>query len=216
MSITFISQQRRCGVPHARGRLQRQRGVILIITLIILVAMTLASIAMIRSVDTATLIAGNVSFKQSAANSGDTGIEAAIDWLWANPDNLNASQPTVGYYAVSGDQADLTGNKTPEREDDNLEWIAAGESRKLGKDAAGNDISYVIHRLCTNEGPLDGGTCTTDQSEMDGATLGSERSGLCYCPADWPEVANRGYYRITVRVQGPKDSVGFVQAVISR
>lgn len=216
MSITFISQQRRRGAPYPAGRLQRQRGVILIITLIILVAMTLASIAMIRSVDTATLIAGNVAFKQSASNSGDSGIESAITWLGENRASLTASNPAAGYYAVNGDQADLTGNKTPEKAEDNLEWIGDGESRKLGKDAAGNDIAYVIHRLCTNEGPLDGGTCTTDQTEKGGNSKGSERQALCYCPADWPQIANRGYYRITVRVHGPKDSVSFVQAVISR
>jgi Tfp pilus assembly protein PilX len=39
----------------------RQRGVMLIIALIVLVAMTMAGIAMMRSVDTATIVAGNIA-----------------------------------------------------------------------------------------------------------------------------------------------------------
>jgi Tfp pilus assembly protein PilX len=42
----------------------RIRGAVLFIALIVLVAMTLAGIAIMRSVDTATLIAGNLAFKQ--------------------------------------------------------------------------------------------------------------------------------------------------------
>ena len=64
--------------PSRRGR---QRGVVLIIALIALVIMTLAALAMIRSVDTSNLIAGNMAFQQAATHSGDSGIEAAITWL---------------------------------------------------------------------------------------------------------------------------------------
>jgi Tfp pilus assembly protein PilX len=39
-----------------------QRGVVLLVALIILVALTLAGVALIRSVDTANIIAGNLSF----------------------------------------------------------------------------------------------------------------------------------------------------------
>ncbi len=78
MNSAVNFQQRYRNTPYERGRLRSQRGVILIITLIVLVAMTLASIAMVRSVDTSTVIAGNLAFKQSATASGDAGLEAAI------------------------------------------------------------------------------------------------------------------------------------------
>jgi len=216
MSTTFISPPRRISAPYAGAGLRRQRGIILIVTMIILVAMTLASIAMIRSVDTATMIAGNVAFKQSASNSGDSGVEAAILWLNANSASLENNRPADGYYATSGDAADLTGNKTPTEAHDDLNWIEAGEARNLGKDTAGNDISYVIHRMCTAEGSLNGATCSTDQTAQGGSSMGAGRQMLNYQKGTWPGVANRGYYRITVRVAGPKKSVSFVQAIISR
>lgn len=56
----------------------KQRGVVLFFALIALVAMSLAAVALIRSVDTSTLIAGNLAFKQATKNSAEAGIEAAI------------------------------------------------------------------------------------------------------------------------------------------
>ena len=64
---------------HPRpGSLARQRGISLMMSMIVLVALTLAGIALMRSVDTTTIIAGNLAFQQAATNSGDTGIETAI------------------------------------------------------------------------------------------------------------------------------------------
>jgi Tfp pilus assembly protein PilX len=64
-----------------RGHAMKQRGVVLFFTLIALVVMSLAAVALIRSVDTSTMIAGNMAFKQAGTSSGDAGIEAAIAWL---------------------------------------------------------------------------------------------------------------------------------------
>src|SRR4051812_32753519 len=76
-------------MKHARMRPQsrlprRQDGVVLFIALIVLVAMTLAGIAMIRSVDTALGIAGNMAFKQATLQGTDRGIKTAADWLGNN------------------------------------------------------------------------------------------------------------------------------------
>jgi len=52
----------------------------LIIALIVLVAMTLAGIATMRSVDTATVLAGNIAFRQSALNAADQVYRRASHW----------------------------------------------------------------------------------------------------------------------------------------
>jgi len=77
----------------------RQRGVVLIIALIVLVAMTLAGIALVRSVDTSNIIAGNMAFQQSATHLGDVGAETAIAWLRANPILLSNDNASNGYTA---------------------------------------------------------------------------------------------------------------------
>jgi len=60
---------------------RQQQGLALMVALIALVAMTLAGVALVRSIDTNALIAGNLAFRQSATMSAEQGIEAAIKTL---------------------------------------------------------------------------------------------------------------------------------------
>ena len=62
-------------------RSMKQRGVALFFALVCLVAIMLAAVVLVRSVDTSTLISGNLAFQQSATVSGDAGTEAALTWL---------------------------------------------------------------------------------------------------------------------------------------
>lgn len=74
---------RRMIAPH------RQRGVVLLIALILLVVMTLAGIGMMRSVDTGSVIAGNMAFKQATLNAADAGTSAAFNALIAAANSSN-------------------------------------------------------------------------------------------------------------------------------
>lgn len=192
---------------------RRQHGVVLVLTLIVLVALTLASLALVRSVDTSGLIAGNLAFKQSAAVSADAALEAAIGWI-DRAGGLDGDQPESGYYASNQDRLDLTGNRTPDDSSDNLDWDDATRVRQLGKDAAGNSLSYVMHRMCDAPGALNGKDCAVEESPMNGNSEGSNRQMLTY-QGIWDSTSNRGLYRITVRVTGPRSNVSYAQAVIS-
>ena len=64
-----------------RPALRRERGVVLLMALIVLLAMTLAGLALMRSVSTSNVIAGNMAFQQAATQSADTGVEAAVTFL---------------------------------------------------------------------------------------------------------------------------------------
>ena len=56
-----------------------QRGIVLFVSLIALVIISIAAIAISRSVSTANLIAGNISFKQSALSATEIGVQAAMN-----------------------------------------------------------------------------------------------------------------------------------------
>ena len=75
-----------------------QRGVVLFIALIVLVAMSLAGIAIMRSVDTGNLISGNVAFKQGTLSAADRGVDDAFKYLKDNVQttNLDTDQPAAG------------------------------------------------------------------------------------------------------------------------
>ena len=58
-----------------------QRGVVLLLALIMLVAMTLAGIVLYRQIGTGLIIARNLNFKRTAAVASDRGLEVARAWL---------------------------------------------------------------------------------------------------------------------------------------
>lgn len=192
---------------------RKQGGVVLPITLIVLVAMTLAAVAMMRSVDTSSVIAGNLAFRQSATASGDNGVEAAIVWLKANNGALTQDSPANGYYATRQDALDMTGNRSAATSD-NLNWGSSSAVKSLAVDSAGNQVAYVIHRMCDSAGPLNSATCSTQQGIKEGSSKGSSRQMQSYQEGAWDDVSNRGYYRITARVTGPRNTTSYVQAVV--
>lgn len=211
-----------------REPLARQQGVVLMVALIVLVAMTLAGIALIRSVDTTTLIAGNLGFQQSAMHSGDIGAENAIAWLQTNSTgtNLQNDIKTSGYFAEG------IGNPGSSSPGANQTWdqywttvldpspvstpvasaVNSNNVWTLPTDpVTGNTVSYVIHRLCRYAGdPTSPNTgCAVSQASVvsTGSSKGTGVIGLQY--------ANQYYYRITSRITGPRNTVSYVQTIIA-
>lgn len=201
-------------VSHQTLGEHRQDGLALVIALIVLVAMTIAGVALVRSTDTAAIIAGNLAFRQSATLAGDSGVEAARGWLLTAGNTLQNDQPTIGYYATSQDSLDLTGNRTPKVKTDDLSWTGATDSKCLAADAAGNTVCYVIHRMCKKDGPLDAATCSSLTADRSGSSKGATRPMSTYQERSWKDATSLGYYRITVRVAGPRNNVSFVQAFV--
>jgi Tfp pilus assembly protein PilX len=69
--------------------------VVLLIALIMLVAMTLAGIGMMRSVDTGSVIAGNLAFKQATLNASDAGTIAGFNALVAVANSNNSLDKAI-------------------------------------------------------------------------------------------------------------------------
>jgi Tfp pilus assembly protein PilX len=187
-----------------------QGGAVLFIAIAVVVVMTLAGIALVRSIDTSNLIAGNLAFHESATNSGDTGVETAIAWLQANSTGatLNADNPTNGYAAngINAAQSPAAGQSW------DAYWTAtlASRARTLSTNGAGNTVSYVIDRMCSFSGaPTAGATCAS--SPLPSAATGSaEVAGKLQL-----NVPSLVYYRITARITGPRSTVSYVQATVA-
>ncbi|MBS4097546.1 MAG: hypothetical protein KGZ83_12010 [Sulfuricella sp.] len=190
-----------------------QRGVVLFITLIVLVAMTLAGIALVRSVATTTLIAGNLSFQEGATMSGDTGIESAVNWLEINSTGTNLFQNNLpmGYVAAKQDPA--VGQTWDAFWANQL--VPAGQVLTLAKDAAGNTVSYVIQRMCSPTIPQPfaptsvGANCASSPTTV-GTSGGSKGAGAIQI-----QTSDQTYYRITSRIVGPRNTVSFIQAIVA-
>jgi Tfp pilus assembly protein PilX len=192
----------------------RQGGLSLLIAMIVLVVMSMAAIGLIRSVDTGVLTAGNLAFRQSATHAADAGIEAARTWLINNANTLGADNGANGYFATSQSGTDLTGNATPSNTGDDLQWGGAN-IRCLAGQIAGNTVCYVVHRMCNAVGPLTATNCSSKPGVRGGSSLGGTRQMQTYQQASWSSVTTYGYYRVTVRVAGPRNNVSFVQAFLT-
>ncbi len=191
-----------------------QRGVILFVALIVLVAMTLTGIALMRSVDTNVLVAGNLAFRQGATAAGDWGVEAARVFLktnlTANKNALDNDQPSNNYYASWQATLDMigTGVGTP------FDWVLS--TTTVGTDSAGNEVRYVLHRMCQSPGPgtAAGANCVRSaESSGTGGADGATKGTVSYSSLALPAPTTI-YYRVTVRILGPRNTLSFVQAML--
>jgi len=69
---------------HCIAPPRRQRGVVLFIALIAMVVLSLAGVALIRSVDTSGSAAGNIAFREASATAVNLALEQAVDWLYVS------------------------------------------------------------------------------------------------------------------------------------
>lgn len=195
---------------NINSRYAKQAGVVLFIALIALIVMSLAAVALIRSVDTNTMIAGNLSFKQSALISSDSGVETALGWLKnqsvpnADPKaDLNADLTAQGYYATSADEAKTLADSSNAK-------LATGSNINAGIDGSGNTIKYIIQRMCKNTGAADTSHCLYGPA-------GEDANSKSNCDLSNPclgEPTGALLYRITTKVTGPKNTVTYSQAFV--
>ena len=140
--------------PRSFALPRRQHGVVLFIALIVLVAMTMAGVAIMRSVDTSNLISGNVAFKQSTLQAADSGAAAAINYLVAQQYTGQLDSSTGAYKAVGYDASN-----EPDWSDD-ASWansVVVGTTN-------GNKVEYVINRLCQLPGTVNTNNCAKLQA----------------------------------------------------
>jgi len=189
--------------PHTSAR--RQRGVVLLIALIVLVAMTLAGVAMVRSMDTTMGIAGNMAFKQATVQGSDIGITAAYNWLGANSAGvtLQTSNASNGYFA--------TRPATEPDWFDEASWGSAFKVNNLAPDAAGNRVRYIVHRMCTLSGAYN---ATGNECALYFPTSGASSGGSMAVGSTQFEGIPQLFYRVTTRVDGPRNTISIIQVSV--
>jgi len=196
-------------------KIYHERGVVLFIALIALVVMSLAAVALIRSVDTNTMIAGNLAFKQSAVVSSDRGVETALGWIEAkviaNLADLNSDSVADAYYATY--LAPNLDNPAVLKAD--ATWAAAavatGPDITAGTENLGNNIRYIVQRMCRNAVPPVVEECLFGDTEIGG---GSKKVKTGNKAGAKINIVQSPMYRVTVRVTGPKNTVSYTQTFV--
>lgn len=206
MSIPNPPPALRPRAPHAAAPERRERGFILFIVLIVLVAMMLAGTALMRSVDTGTTIAGNFAFKQSTVAAVESGVDAAFRATFSR---FQARTTDTGvanqYYPV---MQPLGADGVPT----GVSWSSA-PSVDLDT-TTGNRVQYVVERMCAPDSS--GNPPSSDADVANLCVTEPDEGPPCVRLPCAPWAGNRKVnYRVTLRVVGPRNTVTTAQAVLS-
>ena len=193
--------------PQLQHSPRRQSGIVLLIALTVLVAMSLAGVALMRSVDNTVVIAGNISFKQASLQVSDRGGRDALEWLktvyatGAGPTTLSNDDSSHGYFSA----------RPPTEPDwfDTATWASAFTTNGGLPDASGNTVRYMVHRMCALPGLQENEDNQSCSKYFPASQSNSKAVG---------QTAYQGlfqmYYRITTRVDGPRNNVTITQTAV--
>lgn len=194
-----------------------QNGIVMIFALMAIVLLALSAVALMKSVDTANLTAGNMAFKQRTVLAAEYGINAAMSKFdstsspvgtlsgatSANSDSADECYRATGF---NGKAADAT-NGSDLRGIPNVVLKTSTFDSTYPKcqltTTTGETIRYVIDRRCSASGAPTEANCnvasvsTTAQTDSDKHT-GSEAVPLL---------------RVTARVDGARSTVSYVQVI---
>lgn len=183
-----------------------QRGVSLFIALIALVALSIAGIALVRAIDSTNVIAGNLAFRQAALHATDVGVETAFNALSsitgasleANTPSSCASNGSCTYWATM-QATDTRGVPST------INWSNVGSTTV----DSNYTVKYVIDRLCSGALPITDINSSCYITTASGT--GSQKAGMPSFSS-----AQQVYYRVTVRVDGPRNTNSIVQVLLAK
>ena len=189
-------------VPRKYSSCVDQKGAVLFFTLIALVAMTLAALAMVRSVDTSNLVAGNIALKQATIQEADKIMNTAYACLDSGgalilAGGLGSTVSTCNYYSFL--QPDVL---KPIGMPDVLETVT-GVTDPL----TGNTSAYVIERMCSATGAWSAATCAESPFGKAAAYRDIHSSQ--------GQVPPQALYRISIKVSGPRNVVAYSQMIMN-
>lgn len=176
----------------------KQNGMTMLVALVVLLVMTITGLALVRTSTMGAGVSGSLALKQTATSGADLGLErglAELDTLYlAGGDKLDNNVSASGYYATVD----------PKLKTEELPW-ASSAKKVTDDDGLGNQVHFLIHRLCTKTGRWNAAdqSCVTPPGT--GCPGSSETAGSVATCNDRP------MYRVTARATGPRETVSYVQ-----
>jgi type IV pilus assembly protein PilX len=217
-------------MKHHQPRLaSRQRGVVLLFSLVALVVLLIAAVALMRSFNTSLFMSGNIAFKRDLQNQGERAIDMVLPFfrpggVLDNDVARSNDLATSNYSAVmlptnvQGIPADLVLSDTA--------FAAKWTHADISLPDQGVTIRYVIDRMssvtgsCSALGPT---VCVmAGNNAPKGGSFSQMQNASTALPATGaggtaPKavVIGTAVYRLTARVIGPRDTQAFFQSTFT-
>jgi type IV pilus assembly protein PilX len=206
-----------------KGPATSQRGVVLLFTLIALVILLVASIALVRSLNTSLFTAGNIGFKRDLQNQGERAVNQVLTAFDAGGalasiekrkdhlpnSNYSASFLTTNAYGIP----DILSKS-------DTDFAAVWSAPDIDVADQKIKVRYVVDRLCNSTGDEQdlgaGGCILADNAASPGTSASNlqnaEKSlGVGLAGA----VPISVVYRISIRVTGPRNTQSFFQSTFT-
>jgi Tfp pilus assembly protein PilX len=209
--------------PFVRSPQAAQRGVVLFITLVVLVALALGALAMFRASLGSSMVATNVVYRQAALNLADNGVQIATAAIAAkaaagqinNDDGVNGyfsaipvtepmSYADAGVWTAGADAVLLTTTQ-----------VCGGNAACITEVNKGQGLTvyYKVHRMCTQ--PNAAYNAANNNCALTVKTGGTSPGGSLAVGATQFTGNPILYFRITTRVDGPRNTRMVTQTVVA-
>lgn len=199
-------------IPHP----SRSRGSVLAVVLVVLVVMMLGGVSLLRSVDTSALLSGNLAFKRDSVNRTSIGLNKAFETMQkaefisneasdagCNPGPCNAASTWI-QLNYSPRLLETDSNGVPLILKNKTEFDAKFATIKpISED--GQEVRFLIERMCTNYGPSDESKCSVSDRYELGGSYRQDKPGSISLPL----------YRVTIRSDGVRNTQTYVQATVT-
>lgn len=188
----------------------------MLITLVALTVLMISAVALVRSFNASTVLAGSMAFKRNSVNVGERGFDRAAYQVLNNISDLGATTPSYNYSAqiLTSDSRGI-----PNVLLSDTAFATAGMNANLdfASGVSSNEkIRYVIDRQCSETGAGTLQTCKSGPS-----TSASKLSSSAGTYDLWKKKPTGGSggggwpLRVTVRVQDSvTNEVTFLQATL--
>ncbi|MCK9283379.1 MAG: hypothetical protein M0P39_03755 [Rhodocyclaceae bacterium] len=206
----------------------------LIATLVILVIITLSSIAMMVTMQAGISASGNIAFRQAATRTGDVAIDNALAQIntligagtagTAMNADSSAAAPFRYYATMNAANAGCTTDgsavflpRTYRFSDDIDGADTFPCAAKFSSAPAGYTLYYVVHRMAAAAGACPTVGCMAPVVAASGGsapTSGVSQDVEAAQTTSSSTANNLVYYRITVKVSGPRQNNRYLQAFV--
>jgi type IV pilus assembly protein PilX len=195
-----------------------QRGVVLLYGLIVLAIMLIGAAAMVRSMNTSLVNAGNIGFKRDLTNQAERAATAALAELQTGAlatVTARESNRAASNYSSTILATNAQGLPNVLFNDTAFEAMATTANDITVADQA-ITLRWVIDRLCTATGTAEASRCTMAN---DPAPVGGSGSDIINAidstSGGAGALQRRVIYRVSIRVTGPRNTQAFFQTTVT-
>ncbi|MFI4930188.1 MAG: hypothetical protein ACHP83_08110 [Burkholderiales bacterium] len=226
----------RAGAKRAGAR---EAGASLLFALITLTALALAATALVRSVDTGAIVLGNLSAKKATTIVADRTTQMAINYLVGKGGEANRfnDDPGMGYFSNAKDDYDMTGFGGTDNARKLVNWDIDGSCayataggvcdsatrpndtikfETIDPNLRGYEAHWLITRLCATAGISHLDPANSCAQPPKAGHLTDQGAGeKNFTQIQQAQNAPVPFYRIVVRVKGPRNALTYTETIVN-